>query len=187
MAGIERDDPFNLQRFVDAQAPLFDKVRRELTEGRKKSHWMWFFFPQIEGLGYSPTAQKFAISSRMEAEAYLAHEILGPRLRHCAHLVCLVEGRSIDQIFGYPDDLKFHSSMTLFASVASDNQIFQDALRKYFAGRRIARRCNGSKTRGAAVSCRSCNRFEEFCRPNPGAVSHFARSSPFALFFAASG
>ncbi len=131
---IGGSDPFNLQRFVDAQAPLFELVFQELREGRKQSHWMWFSFPQLEGLGHSPTARKFAISSRKEAEAYLDHEVLGPRLRYCAHLVCLIEGRSIDQIFGYPDDLKFHSSMTLFSAVAADNQIFQDALRKYFAG-----------------------------------------------------
>jgi uncharacterized protein (DUF1810 family) len=131
---IAGSDPFNLRRFVDAQAPLFERVFQELREGRKKSHWMWFFFPQIEGLGFSSTARKYAMSSRKEAEAYLDHEILGPRLRYCAQLVYLVEGRSIDEIFGYPDNLKFHSSMTLFSAVASDDRIFQDALRKYFAG-----------------------------------------------------
>jgi uncharacterized protein (DUF1810 family) len=92
---------------------------------------MWFIFPQMEG---SPLARKFAISSREEAEAYLSHPILGPRLRHCTRLVTLVEGRSIDEIFGDPDDLKFHSAMTLFANATSDNQVFRDALHKYFGG-----------------------------------------------------
>ena len=95
---------------------------------------MWFIFPQIEGLGYSQRARKFAISSREEAEAYLNHPILGPRLRHCTRLITLVEGCSIGQIFGDPDDLKFHSSMTLFANATSDNRVFRDALHKYFGG-----------------------------------------------------
>ena len=106
---------------------MFDEVCLELKEGRKKGHWMWFIFPQIEGLGYSQLARKFAISSREEAEAYLNHPILGPRLRHCTRLITLVERGSID-------DLKFHSSMTLFANATSDNQVFRDALRKYFGG-----------------------------------------------------
>ena len=134
MAEIDKNDHYNLQRFVDAQSPVFEEVCVELQEGRKKGHWMWFIFPQIEGLGYSPLARKFAISSREEAEAYLNHPILGPRLRHCTRLITLVEGRSIDQIFGDPDDLKFHSAMTLFANAASDNQVFRDALHKYFGG-----------------------------------------------------
>jgi uncharacterized protein (DUF1810 family) len=134
MAEIDQNDRHNLQRFVDAQSPVFEEVCLELKEGRKKGHWMWFIFPQIEGLGYSQAARKFAISSREEAEAYLNHPILGPRLRHCTRLITLVEGGSIDQIFGGPDDLKFHSSMTLFANATSDNQVFRDALHKYFEG-----------------------------------------------------
>jgi uncharacterized protein (DUF1810 family) len=134
MAEIDKNDHYNLQRFVDAQSPVFEEVCLELQEGRKKGHWMWFIFPQIEGLGYSPLARKFAISSREEAEAYLNHPILGPRLRHCTRLITLVEGRLIDQIFGDPDDLKFHSAMTLFANATSDNQVFWDALHKYFGG-----------------------------------------------------
>jgi uncharacterized protein (DUF1810 family) len=98
----------------------------------RDGHWMWFVFPQIEGLGHSQLSRKFAISSRAEAEAYLKHPILGPRLRDCARLVNLVAGRSVEQIFGYPDDLKFHSSMTLFAQATPENQVFTDALRKYF-------------------------------------------------------
>ena len=127
-------DPYDLQRFVDAQNPVYDKVRAELREGRKRSHWMWFIFPQIDGLGSSPLARRFAISSPAEATAFLEHPILGPRLAECTRLVNLVEGRPIGQIFGYPDDLKFRSSMTLFARAAAENQIFVDALQKYFAG-----------------------------------------------------
>lgn len=128
------NDPFNLQRFVDAQEGVFEQVLSELRAGCKQGHWMWFVFPQTEGLGHSPTARMYAISSREEAEAYLKHPILGPRLRECTRLVTLVEGRSIHQIFGYPDDLKFRSCMTLFAHATSDNQAFRDALQKYFGG-----------------------------------------------------
>ena len=127
-------DPYDLQRFVDAQNPVYDKVCAELREGRKKSHWMWFVFPQIEGLGSSPLARKFAISSLTEAAAYVAHPILGPRLVECTRLVNLVEGCPIEQIFGYPDDLKFRSSMTLFAHATPGNRVFIDALQKYFSG-----------------------------------------------------
>ena len=126
------NDPYDLQRFVDAQNPIFEQVCAELREGHKIGHWMWFIFPQIKGLGHSQLATKFAISSRDEAMAYLAHPILGPRLRKSSRLVNLVEGRSIQQILGSPDDLKFRSSMTLFAHVTSDNQVFMDALKKYF-------------------------------------------------------
>ena len=126
-------DPFDLERFVDAQAPVFAQVISELRAGAKRSHWMWFVFPQIEGLGRSAMAQRYAIASRAEAEAYLRHPTLGPRLRECTRLVCLTEGRSAHQIFGAPDDLKFHSSMTLFAEIAP-NDIFGEALTKYFGG-----------------------------------------------------
>lgn len=128
-------DPYKLNRFVKAQDPVFEEVLAELGEGRKQSHWMWFIFPQIKGLGHSHTAIEFAISSREEAEAYLQHPILGPRLRQCTQLVLDVKGRAIKDIFGYPDDLKFRSCMTLFAHVAQDNQIFKDALNKYFEGK----------------------------------------------------
>jgi uncharacterized protein (DUF1810 family) len=127
-------DPYNLQCFVDAQNPVYDKVCSELREGRKRSHWMWFVFPQIEGLGSSQLARQFAISSLAEAGAYLAHPILGPRLAECTRLVNRIEGRSVEQIFGYPDDLKFRSSMTLFARAAPDDQVFVAALQKYFRG-----------------------------------------------------
>jgi uncharacterized protein (DUF1810 family) len=132
--GTDLIDSHNLERFVRAQNPVFEQVRSELQRGRKRGHWMWFIFPQIRGLGHSDMATEFAISSREEAEAYLKHPVLGPRLRECSRLVTLVEGRSIDDIFGYPDNLKFFSSMTLFAQVTSENQIFKDALQKYFEG-----------------------------------------------------
>lgn len=128
------NDPFNLQRFVEAQAPVFEQARSELREGRKTGHWMWFIFPQIQGLGSSSMAREFAIGSLAEAQEYLKHPILGPRLRECTRLVNEVKDRSIHQLLGYPDDLKFRSSMTLFAHATADNQVFMDALQKYFAG-----------------------------------------------------
>ena len=128
------NDPFDLQRFVNAQNPVFEKVCSELRQGRKEGHWMWFVFPQLKGLGHSWMANEFGISSRDEAAAYLGHSILGPRLKECTQLVNLVEGRSIEQIFGYPDNLKFRSSMTLFSCVRSDNEVFVAALKKYFDG-----------------------------------------------------
>jgi uncharacterized protein (DUF1810 family) len=128
------NNPYNLQRFVDAQNPVYDRVCSELRDGRKRSHWMWFVFPQIEGLGSSQLARKFAISSLAEAAAYLAHPILGPRLAKCTNLVDVIEGCSVDQIFGYPDDLKFRSSMTLFACATPGNEVFVAALQKYFKG-----------------------------------------------------
>jgi uncharacterized protein (DUF1810 family) len=134
MQHSDRDDPHDLQRFVDAQNPVYDEVRMELRRGRKTGHWMWFVFPQIAGLGATPMASRYAISSRAEAAAYLDHPVLGPRLRECARLVTETEGRSIGEIFGHPDDLKFRSSMTLFAQVAPDNGVFIDTLQKYFVG-----------------------------------------------------
>ena len=133
---MEKDvnDPYHLQRFVDAQQPVFEDVCRELLDGRKQSHWMWFIFPQIRGLGRSEMALRFAISSRDEAAAYLEHAILGARLRKCSRIVAALNGHSIEDIFGYPDTMKFQSSMTLFAHVATDNEVFNDCLRKYFEG-----------------------------------------------------
>jgi uncharacterized protein (DUF1810 family) len=129
------DDPHDLRRFVVAQDPEFEQVCAELRAGHKRSHWIWFIFPQMKGLGHSETANYYGIASREEAQAYLAHPVLGPRLKKCTLLVNAIEGRSIDQIFGYPDNLKFRSSMTLFASTAAENQIFRDALQKYFEGK----------------------------------------------------
>ena len=137
-------DPFHLQRFLDAQASTFAQARAELAVGQKRSHWMWFIFPQIRGLGSSSTAQRYAISGLPEAVAYLAHPLLGARLRECTALVNAVRGRSVEDIFGYPDDLKFHSSITLFAQAAeaaepaepgeSGNHVFAEALAQHFGG-----------------------------------------------------
>jgi uncharacterized protein (DUF1810 family) len=127
-------DAFDLDRFVEAQEAVYEDVLAELRAGRKASHWMWFVFPQIEGLGHSAMAQHYAIRSREEAAAYLAHPVLGPRLRECTRLVNAAEGRTASQIFGYPDDLKFRSSMTLFAQATTGNAEFAEAIRKYFGG-----------------------------------------------------
>jgi uncharacterized protein (DUF1810 family) len=127
-------DPHDLQRFLDAQDPVIERVRAELARGRKASHWMWFIFPQIAGLGRSATSERYAIASLDEARAYLADPVLGPRLRECVRLVNAVEGRPIGQILGFPDDLKFRSSMTLFARAAPAEQVFRDALERYFSG-----------------------------------------------------
>ncbi len=126
--------PFDLDRFRQAQDPVLAQVRLELGDGRKRTHWMWFVFPQLSGLGHSPTARHYAISSLAEAQAYLAHPVLGPRLVVCTELVNKVEGRSIHQILGSPDDLKFRSSMTLFAVAQPDASVFREALDKYFGG-----------------------------------------------------
>ena len=125
---------FNLNRFVMAQEPVIERVRGELKRGRKESHWMWFVFPQIAGLGRSDMARHYAITSIDEASAYLAHELLGRRLLECTRLVNGIEGRTVGQIFGSPDDMKFHSSMTLFDEVPAASPDFSAALAKYFAG-----------------------------------------------------
>jgi uncharacterized protein (DUF1810 family) len=130
------EDPYDLQRFVNAQQPVYAQVLSELGGGRKRSHWMWFVFPQIAGLGKSPMAQRYAIASRDEAAAYLDHRLLGPRLRECTRLVHAIDGSGVESIFGTPDDMKFRSSMTLFAEATSDNADFVAALDKYFAGAR---------------------------------------------------
>jgi len=126
---------FNLERFVEAQNGVVDTALAELRAGRKRTHWMWFIFPQIEGLGHSAMAQRYAIRSADEAAAYLAHPVLGPRLRACATAVASHDDRGVDEIFGHPDNLKFHSSMTLFADVAPDEAIFQACLDQFFDGR----------------------------------------------------
>ena len=126
-------DRFDLQRFVDAQAPVYPRVLAELRQGRKQTHSMWFIFPQIAGLGHSPMAQRFAIDSRAEALAYLGHGVLGSRLRECTALVNAVEGRTINEILGSPDDLKFRSSMTLFGAVSSE-ALFAEAIAKFYGG-----------------------------------------------------
>jgi uncharacterized protein (DUF1810 family) len=132
-------DPFDLERFVDAQAAVYDAVVDELRAGRKRTHWMWFVFPQLLGLGGSPMAARYGITSLDEARAYLHHELLGPRLRECTRLVNQVQDRSVAEIFGSPDDLKLCSSMTLFALAADDNHDFVELLDKYYGGQRDPR------------------------------------------------
>lgn len=127
-------DAYNLHRFLDAQELVHDTVLAELRAGRKSSHWSWFIFPQIAGLGHSAMAQQFAIGSLDEATAYLQHPVLGQRLRECTQLVLNVEGRTIEEIFPYPDNLKFRSCMTLFMVATTDNALFKSALLKYFDG-----------------------------------------------------
>jgi uncharacterized protein (DUF1810 family) len=128
------DDPFALRRFVQAQAGVYETACAELRQGCKRSHWMWFIFPQIQGLGQSATSRRYAISCLEEAQAYLAHELLGPRLRECTGIVLAIKDRSANQIFGAPDDRKFRSSMTLFAKAAPGDTLFGTALDKLFAG-----------------------------------------------------
>jgi uncharacterized protein (DUF1810 family) len=132
--GLPDNDPYDLQRFVDAQQAIFETVRAELSAGRKRSHWMWFIFPQLRGLGRSHMAHQYGITGLAEAAAYLEHPVLGPRLRECTHRVNQVKERSITQILGSPDDMKFHSSMTSFARATADNRPFQTALTLFFGG-----------------------------------------------------
>ncbi|HEX5380245.1 MAG TPA: DUF1810 domain-containing protein [Phenylobacterium sp.] len=128
------NDPHDLARFVDAQDPVIAQVRAEMAAGEKQTHWMWFVFPQIAGLGSTPMAQRYAVASLDEARAYLDHPVLGARLRDLTALVIAVEGRTAHQIFGSPDDLKFRSSMTLFGQAAPAEPLFREALAKYYAG-----------------------------------------------------
>jgi uncharacterized protein (DUF1810 family) len=127
-------DQFDLQRFVDAQHPVYDTVLAELRGGAKRSHWIWFVFPQLRGLGRSPTAAQYGIASLDEARAYLAHDVLGPRLAECTRLVLAIDGRSVEDIFGWPDNLKVRSSMTLFAHATDDNADFRGVLDKFYGG-----------------------------------------------------
>jgi uncharacterized protein (DUF1810 family) len=132
-------DPFQLSRFVEAQDGVYDRVLAELKNGRKRSHWMWFVFPQIEGLGFSSTTQYYSIKSLEEARRYLDHPLLGRRLIECAETILALEGQSASSIFGYPDDLKLKSSMTLFAGVAEEQPVFSRVLEKYYQGNRDER------------------------------------------------
>jgi uncharacterized protein (DUF1810 family) len=129
---MQHGDPFDLQRFVTAQAPVVDTVLEELRAGRKRTHWMWFVFPQLRGLGHSATAQFYGLASLEEARAYLAHPLLGPRLELCTETVLASGGRSLHAIFGSPDDMKFRSSMTLFALASPDTDtVFRQALDRW--------------------------------------------------------
>lgn len=127
-------DPFRLQRFIDAQRSVYDTALAELRAGRKRSHWMWFVFPQLRGLGHSDMARHYGITSLDEARAYLAHPVLGPRLRECSRLALAIEGSTAEEIFGYPDNMKLRSSMTLFARAAPDEPVFDACLRRHFGG-----------------------------------------------------
>lgn len=127
-------ETFDLQRFVDAQDPVYETVRQEMRDGRKRTHWMWFMFPQIAGLGFSAMSQRYALRSQDEARAFLEHPILGKRLLELTSLVMQVDGKSAHEIFGSPDDMKFHSCLTLFAEAVADNKLFEAALEKYFNG-----------------------------------------------------
>lgn len=127
-------DPFDLQRFVSAQERVYATVLEELRSGRKQSHWMWYIFPQIDGLGYSATSKHYAIRSRAETSAYLQHPLLGSRLVECSNIVLQITGRSASAIFGAPDDMKLRSSMTLFAAVPESDPVFAQILEKYFGG-----------------------------------------------------
>ena len=127
----------SLERFVEAQDRVYERVREELQRGEKRSHWMWFVFPQLAGLGRSDMARRYAIASLEEARAYLAHPTLGARLRECVGILNDLEGRTIHEVMEYPDDLKLRSCLTLFARAAADERAFRDALDKYYAGQMV--------------------------------------------------
>lgn len=131
----ERDAVYDLNRFVRAQGDVYPKALAELRRGRKESHWMWFIFPQFNGLGRSPSSKFYAIKSKDEAKAYLEHPVLGKRLSECSEALLRIKGKSAAEIFGYPDDLKLHSSMSLFASISKADSVFSQVLKQYFGGR----------------------------------------------------
>ena len=132
---MTKNDSFDLSRFLKAQQTVYEAVVDELRQGKKRSHWIWFIFPQIRGLGFSPQSQTYAIQSNNEAIAYLAHPILGARLRECCFILLAIQGKTIDEIMGAPDNLKLRSSMTLFASVSENVSPFHAILDKYYKGR----------------------------------------------------
>ena len=131
---IDPTDPFNLNRFTKAQEGVYDRAMAELNAGYKRTHWMWFIFPQIDGLGHSSISRRYAIKGIEEARAYLKHPLLGARLSDCAEAVLGIEGRSAAEMFGFPDDLKLRSSMTLFAAVSRQGSVFDRVLEKFFKG-----------------------------------------------------
>ncbi len=135
----DRSDPYDLNRFISAQEGVYDRALAELREGLKRSHWMWYIFPQIEGLGHSPTARLYSIKSLEEARQYFAHPVLGTRLKVCAEAVLAVQGRSASDILGHPDDWKLQSSMTLFELVSGPQSVFAHVLDKYYQGKRDSR------------------------------------------------
>ena len=133
------DNPYDLERFVEAQRGAYAQACAELRRGRKTGHWIWFIFPQMKGLGMSAMSERYGIGSLAEARAYLEHSILGPRLREISEIVLGIEGRTVEEIFGWPDDMKLRSSMTLFAMASSEERVFVDVLAKYFGGKRDER------------------------------------------------
>jgi uncharacterized protein (DUF1810 family) len=135
---MNTDDPYDLNRFLGAQEGVYERALAELKDGQKRTHWMWYIFPQINGLGYSPTAKRYSIKSIEEARQYLNHPVLGKRLLECAEAVIALKGGSLSEIFGYPDDLKFKSSMTLFENIAGSGSVFSSALDRYCHGERDA-------------------------------------------------
>ena len=139
MADAQGGDPHDLGRFVQAQEGDYERALSEVRAGRKRSHWMWYIFPQYEGLGFSPTSRRYSIKSIAEAKAYLAHAVLGPRLTACAEAALGVEGRSALEVFGPPDDMKLRSCATLFAHVSPPGSVFERLLSKYFDGERDER------------------------------------------------
>jgi uncharacterized protein (DUF1810 family) len=136
MADANGGDPYDLDRFVQAQEGDYERALSEVRAGRKRSHWMWYIFPQYDGLGFSPTSRRYSIKSVAEAQAYLAHPVLGPRLTECAEAALRVEGRSALEVFGSPDDMKLRSCATLFAHVSPAGSVFERLLSKYFDGER---------------------------------------------------
>ena len=135
----DRGDPFDLNRFISAQEGIYDRALAELRDGLKRSHWMWYIFPQVEGLGHSPTTRRYSIKSLEEARHYLAHPVLGQRLKESAEAVLAIQGRSAADIFGHPDDWKLQSSMTLFELVSGPESVFGRILDKYYQGKRDTR------------------------------------------------
>ncbi len=135
---MNSDDPYDLKRFLSAQEGVYERALAELKSGEKRTHWMWYIFPQIDGLGYSPTARRYSIRSMEEARQYLVHPVLGKRLLECTETVIALRGGSVSEIFGYPDDLKFKSAMTLFEKIAGPGSVFSSALEKYCRGERDA-------------------------------------------------
>jgi uncharacterized protein (DUF1810 family) len=136
---MNTDDTYDLKRFLIAQDGVYERALAELKEGQKRTHWMWYIFPQIDGLGYSPTAKRYAIRSLEEARQYLSHPVLGKRLLECTEAVVALRGGSVSEIFGYPDDMKFKSSMTLFEQIAGAGSVFSSALDRYCHGERDAK------------------------------------------------
>src|SRR5262245_60109249 len=139
MSSDAANDPFDLNRFLEAQEDDYAQALAEIKDGRKYSHWMWYIFPQLDGLGFSAMARQYAIKSLEEAKAYLAHPVLGPRLVECAEAALAVEGTSATEIFGSPDDLKLRSCATLFAAVSQAGSVFDRLLAKYFRGEQDSR------------------------------------------------